>query len=380
MATGAETTQIDRAPRLGTDDDRFAELDGLRGIAAGAVMLTHYANFCALVRQSPVVPFRVDAHWCVLLFFMISGYVILMTLERGRPLSSFAWSRFARLMPTFWACLAMTWVFVAWAELPTAPHGLKTALANVSLFHSFVGVRDVDEVYWTLRHEVCFYVAMGLLAAWGAMRHLRGLCWAWLIAATAYVQLERAGVLSAGHALTTVFQVHWGGMFVAGLMFYRLRRRRSGDEHHAGTHEHLLIVATLVSYLMQRPGLLMAGCMIGVYAAFYLTVYGKMRWLTWGPLLKLGGISYPLYLLHQNIGFVVIRKLEDIGVDCRVGMWAAVAFSLALATAMSYSVERPAQRWLTRLAGKRQSDPSAAPETLSPESSPELSPQPAPAR
>jgi peptidoglycan/LPS O-acetylase OafA/YrhL len=51
------------------------------------------------------------------------------------------------------------------------------------------------------------------------------------------------------------------------------------------------------------------------YATFYFAVSGRLRILKFKPLVYLGGISYSLYLLHQNIGYVIINKFYDVGLS-----------------------------------------------------------------
>lgn len=84
--------------------DRLVEVDALRGVAALAVVLFHYTTrFTDLFQPGvpPAVSFP-GGHYGVNLFFIISGFVIFMTLEKtARPLD-FVVSRFSRLFPAYW--------------------------------------------------------------------------------------------------------------------------------------------------------------------------------------------------------------------------------------------------------------------------------------
>jgi len=85
---------------------RIEELDALRGLAAFAVMLYHYtAGEGPRLNRAELLVSVPWGHFGVQLFFVISGYVILMTVRRVRTAGEFAVSRFARLYPAFWvAC------------------------------------------------------------------------------------------------------------------------------------------------------------------------------------------------------------------------------------------------------------------------------------
>ena len=69
---------------------------------------------------------------------------------------------------------------------------------------------------------------------------------------------------------------------------------------------------------------------------------GRLRWLGWRPLAWLGAISYPLYLLHENIGFVLLNSLEHASVPTDLAILLVLAACLSLAWGVSRFIERPA--------------------------------------
>lgn len=68
-------TQIPEQLRERTAGARFLELDGLRGIAAFTVILHH---FCCMydLKEKPYLLPLVAGHSAVLLFFVLSGFVL----------------------------------------------------------------------------------------------------------------------------------------------------------------------------------------------------------------------------------------------------------------------------------------------------------------
>ena len=73
-----------------------------------------------------------------------------------------------------------------------------------------------------------------------------------------------------------------------------------------------------------------------------------LRFLCVRPLLWLGGISYSLYLVHQHIGFVIMMKTAELGIDPWTGFAAAILTAIMLGATLNHLVERPAQRALER--------------------------------
>ncbi len=91
-------------------NSRVGELDALRGLAVLSVVAFHYTTFYQQ-EQGHLQPLGFGfpaGNYGVHLFFLISGFVIFMSLERTRSAMDFAVSRFSRLFPAYWAAMAIT--------------------------------------------------------------------------------------------------------------------------------------------------------------------------------------------------------------------------------------------------------------------------------
>jgi peptidoglycan/LPS O-acetylase OafA/YrhL len=70
----------------------------------------------------------------------------------------------------------------------------------------------------------------------------------------------------------------------------------------------------------------------------------RVRVLELPPLIFLGTISYALYLVHQNIGYIVIREAQERGLSPLESIGAASAVAILIATVITFAIERPANR------------------------------------
>jgi peptidoglycan/LPS O-acetylase OafA/YrhL len=121
----------------------------LRGFAALGVMLFHFTFFYHLSHPAFAPSLSLSfGHFGVDLFFMISGFVIFMTLERASSVRDFAVSRFARLYPVFWIALLLAVVLLplAGGQVPS----MRMVLANATMEAPLFGAPFVDVVYWSL--------------------------------------------------------------------------------------------------------------------------------------------------------------------------------------------------------------------------------------
>ena len=117
-----------------TTPARVGEIDALRGLAALAVMLFHYTT--RIEELYPAVGaawFNArHGHFGVNLFFIVSGYVIFMTLQRTKHPLDFVVSRFSRLFPAYWAAVLLTFGVTQWLGLPGKSVSTSDAVANLA--------------------------------------------------------------------------------------------------------------------------------------------------------------------------------------------------------------------------------------------------------
>jgi peptidoglycan/LPS O-acetylase OafA/YrhL len=343
--------------------DRIRELDSLRGLAAIAVVLFHLTYWYDLNRVAPFsVPF---GHFGVELFFVISGFVIFMTLDRCRSTGEFAVSRFARLFPAYWCAVLLTSV-VAWLAAPQWDPGLPspaTLAVNFTMLQRFFMVPEVDNSYWTLAIELSFYVAMALLFLFGRLRQVEKFCLAWIgAAALARLVLEIVGERRNLGPISSITGVFYGQFFILGMMIYR---------HSRGEATRLTWAVTAAAcalslfgggpYSLHTPGAdyFLATLIVG--GLVFLAVSGRVSVLRWAPLVMLGEISYPLYLVHQRIGVVVLRAAPDLGVPSHWQTALALLITVGLAVLIHRLIEVPGRRLIRGTFSRPPLPVSAAP-------------------
>ncbi len=328
---------------------RILELDALRGIAAVAVVAFHYSTRYdqLLGRQEPLGWSASLGCYGVDLFFMISGFVILMTLDRTRDSFSFAWGRFSRLYPAFWGAMALTFAVVAWFGLPGQEVTLRDAMLNLTMTPALLGAEQVDGAYWSLQAELIFYLNMLVLHRLGLFRQpLHAvLGWVALSALAAGVAAAAAtGWLptAAGQVskLTTLASLRYFPLFGVGILLYAWRTGRLD-----GRQTAIGVVLCVVGVAIHH-GLGAAAIAIGLSALLAAAVNGRLPVLCAPGLVFFGALSYPLYLVHQNIGYIVMRGAESAGLGPNLGLAMALVVAFALAYALHRLVERPSLTWL----------------------------------
>jgi peptidoglycan/LPS O-acetylase OafA/YrhL len=328
------TSQTMPAPRL-------RELDALRGFAAIAVVLFHLSY---LHDKAGLAPFHLSGgHYGVELFFMISGFVIFMSLAGARSLGGFLVSRIARLYPAYW-CAALATAAVAYAT-SSHPPSPAAIIANLTMLQSFVGIPSVDPSYWTLAVEIEFYAGIGMIFAVGLINRIDAIGVGCLLGCHAFKLVAAWRGMApafAGDGLDA-----YAGCFIIGICLFRLRAGQGSWS----TYAALLLALLYAAWGGPAPSLSPDGlryfaitCALALMV--WLAVKGHATWLCWPPLLWAGGISYPLYLVHQLIGSVAMSAAHRHGLPGAFEL--AVASVVALAVAIHRWIETPGRRLLRR--------------------------------
>ncbi|MBW4444615.1 MAG: acyltransferase [Plectolyngbya sp. WJT66-NPBG17] len=137
-------------------------LEGLRGYAALAVGFYHVLGpeLDPGFQPNRVLGYLTPGPICVLLFFVLSGYVIGLTTtgEFSKPaLIQYLMRRVIRLVPIYWIAIALT--------IPFATGVSWTTIAGNALFlqEILVPVITGNEALWSLSYEVVFYLLFLLI-------------------------------------------------------------------------------------------------------------------------------------------------------------------------------------------------------------------------
>jgi peptidoglycan/LPS O-acetylase OafA/YrhL len=324
---------------------RLQGLDSLRGMAALAVVLYHYTfGYTQVVgRHMPGLDLiATDGHFGIYLFFIISGFVIFMTLERSARAADFSVSRFARLWPPYLVCAGLTSLLIVGLDFNPNHLTVVDALLNILMMNKVLGNVSIDPSYWTLTYEVLFYASAAMIFFGLKIKRIEWACLAWL--GLAFV--ARISSFNQHHQrLGVVLGVDFCHFFVLGMMIYLISQRRNS---------WLTMSTTVLAFAMTlfgpsyNPGAIKLWQFMLLTALFagivWLVAERKIRFLNIAPLLFLGEISYSLYLVHQIAGYWVIKQLEALGWDPDHAIWAAVLCAIVVATCVRKWVEVPAQK------------------------------------
>ncbi|WP_297515562.1 acyltransferase [uncultured Caulobacter sp.] len=296
------------------------------------------------------------------IFFVISGFVIAYSAENVGA-TSFARSRFLRLWPAAAICASLTLLVMLWAAGSRPSEVFTTYLRSV-FFVPFPPW--IDGVYWTLGVEIAFYGLVWLLLRLGRFGWIDGLaCVLALTSTSLWLAAPMAPLIAKGlhHRFGELLLLTHGCEFACGILLWLVLFKRAEPRRLIFLALALLggVLEILDEASVKIPGPPMnafAAILLWLGAVALLTasvVHRSLvdRWLTGlAKLIRLMGLgTYPLYLVHNSIGAVIMGRLAAMGVEKGYCGPIALAVAMLIAGAVTLWLEPPVLRLLRTLMG-----------------------------
>ncbi|WP_052720806.1 acyltransferase family protein [Actinoplanes rectilineatus] len=326
---------------------RMAWLDALRAVAVLLVVYAHLTRYVFTDVRAVTGEWLHAGPAGVMLFFLVSGYIIPASLERHGDVRRFWTGRARRLLPLYLAVVVVL-LPVAWPADP-----LRTLTGHATMLPFLLDVPLITPVLWTLSYEMAFYLLVSGLFTAGLRRVeaavavlLAGLAVVTAPLTSSLVPLPVAVlVLTAGFAAVYLRRIRLGGI-VLGLLAVALLLLNQDPAH---AWDGLLIVAVMFTgttlYRAERGQIRwrQAGLTAAVVAAALL-----WNWLA--ELRALDGFT-PGYIARSMITLLVVAGTFAVAFRWRhrrVPAWLArtgvLSYSIYL---VHYAAIQLLQPWLT---------------------------------
>ena len=294
-------------------NNRITYLDGHRGLAILMVIVFHsyvkWPNHVPYGSEYADIAFFKFGWLGVNLFFLISGFVILMTLEKCKGIKEFIYRRWLRLFPAMAFCSVL--IFATSELFPERPAGepslisLIPGLTFIDLdWWSFIfggKIKPLEGSFWSLYVEFKFYIFAAFIY------YFLGRNWMLfsLVLANVVTVLFKTlnkyfpiDIVQSVYSICEYLSFSYFGWFATGGSLYVYSKTH--DKRWLYTSIALaLFCSVFVRGIQWRPAL----AAFTIAAFFIASVSNKAlqsvlshKWFQF-----FGFISYPLYLIHENM-------------------------------------------------------------------------------
>lgn len=302
----------------------------------------------SVVQYTPLESFSKYGYLGVDLFFIISGFVILMT-ARNSNLIDFGISRVSRLYPAYWVGIILTSVTILYFGGERFQITPFQVMANLTMLNGFFEIPYVDGVYWSLLVELKFYIIIAFVLLFNKIKHIKTV--SYILMGIAILQL----ILPFGESPLPLKLLYyftfprWSSYFIAGMFFFLIK-----SEKKTGYYMIPVAICYLISlkyaflkadaYNDAYNGIfsyLTVAVLISIFYVFmFLISIDRLSFLNKKLFLSLGMLTYPLYLIHQNIGFIALNSLHPF-FNKWVLLFLLISAMLIISFLISRYIEKP---------------------------------------
>ncbi|WP_417536082.1 acyltransferase family protein [Methylophaga sp.] len=338
----------------------FVFLDGIRGIAALLVVMTHAPNFFMIWKN--------HTYLAVDIFFILSGFVIALAYEnklitKKLTFSEFVKKRFVRLYPIYFVSLCIAFFLAVIAGYLSNNNVLLWAGYTAILTAFLIPRNDgsmmftLNTPYWSLFYE---FIVNFLYAAIAPFLTTRLLILIVSIAGSSLAYIAYInGHLNLGWGNT---EIHYASGLsrsifgiLMGVLLYRFRDRLIKNVSFISPWFAVaVIVSALLIPKLSSYNFLYDILIVTVVFPFTVLVASQLKKSKFDPaLLMLGAASYPLYVLHYPVIHFTETVLESYGYGYLISQYAPytgialLVFLVALSLFMAKYVEMPIRLWLS---------------------------------
>lgn len=237
-------------------------------------------------------------------FFVISGYCILLSAYHSKNSLQFIIRRFFRIFPTYWFSLVLVLIVALLQKLMTGdnsvvniPKSFSGIIATLTLFTKPVsGIETVNWVYWSLSCELFFYLVVALIMS------LYKKIWLPLLLAVSVL-----AVSFPDQANGLLFFLNYWPAFALGVGIYVLHFSPSKMKWFYFIAFTLISIGDLLSRLKQAPDYEFLITTVITATIVLISPYLKLKKNFFS---SLGDHSYSIYLIHVPIGIFLLGRLE----------------------------------------------------------------------
>lgn len=324
----------------------FDGVHGLRAIAALQVVIFHAGSIISSEKYQGLNSIQTYTRSLIAgvdLFFVISGFVISLTIFSGRftPIHSYLANRFLRIYPMA-MITALVFLIFNWSIFGRVP-SFDSIISSFLLLPS--ATDPIPIVLWTLKQELLFYIFFGLCF----VNRAAGLTFVFIWAiASALCQKSDSFILSwLLHPNNIQF-----GFGIAAAYMYTFHKIEPAKSTWIACLGFVLFVITSIFAAADSIGVTLGIVLLGLFGL--LTIYGLACAEITLPraIIFLGTASYSIYLIHYFFISALNKLMVWLVPDLPGALSVVILTVFATLMGCAYYVvfERPIERW--RRSGK----------------------------
>lgn len=316
---------------------REKSIDYLRAISIIFIVLYHFTTrYEEVINKhfSNVISLR---YFCVgvAVFFTISGYLI-----KEMSFSKLIDKIVFRLYPSFIIAMLLTTVVRLTSNISLYNITIKQIIFNLTMVPKVFGVESIDGAYWSLFVTITFYIYMYWFYKFEKKYSVLNILIVWCIGSFILnfisIYVFDCKIL---YYMKWLLLSEYSLYFTIGFFLnyeYSSKNTRNNI---------IMLVLFFANFFVIDPiYLLFYGVIICLFVLLKKQINIVPKFID-SILLYISKVSYPLFLCHQVIGFIIIYKLENYNVNSYLAILLAFLVTIIIASLIHFIVEVNIINW-----------------------------------
>lgn len=286
------------------------QIQFLRGIGCLSVLLFHYLyryneiyrdinNSSIFIKKLGVIG--------VYIFLIIMGYYLVPKDKNTNP-KKYVSSRLSKLYPPYLLCITITYLFSKFLYLGGGREvSLFEYIQNIFLINGFIFTDYVDGAHWYITYVIVFILIMDILLFYNLYNnYLTYYVWVILSVIANFLDSHYNNILTAELSLIL------GGAYTSYVIIGITLRNIADSKFSIKNNLLILFLCSLSILIINGKFSLIISIILSIL--IFLCSNRKIKVIEYFiPIIFLGDISYVVYLIHQNIGFMLLNNICEKG-------------------------------------------------------------------
>jgi peptidoglycan/LPS O-acetylase OafA/YrhL len=269
----------------------------------------------------------------VFLFFVISGYFFAYSLNKVKlngliTTFKFSVNKYWRLFPSYIISIIIIFIIVSMLGLKGRESNIIDLFGNFLIWHPYC--KYIDSAHWFIASLVVIQTFMAF-TYFICKSELKTATFLSLFVLTIIYILRIYMDISFIEKLTCILDIRDMLIFIIGMLIWIV------DNKKVSIYASFAVLFMIIFFVYHENN---------IYIIFYLLLFivilnKRISKINISPIvLYLGKISFSWYLIHQNIGFIIIRELNVMGYTSEFFLCIPILITLCLAFAVDYVADK----------------------------------------
>ena len=326
------------------------QITSLRGILIFLIMIYHYTYKFEELFEISTISFWGQQYLGIIgsaSFFIISGYFIFPNKLDNFSVNGYLKKKIFRLWPTYAIGITITFLSISIFGLPGRECNFIDYILNMFMINGFIGTRYVDGAHWYITYLLLFIFITTIIVILQKKYEVNRMTLvnSWSVIDLVFTILSKYFEMNS--RIYMLIGEKYVAFFILGIVIKEMQHNKDFKRY------VFSILCAMCVILLKEHWITIIGVLIFLFS-FVLAINYKLKFLNAKTLVYIGGISYPLYIIHQNLGYqLMLCMTKMLNKFSNIYILVTIIMAILIATLLQYMSEKFANLLKNKSIGKQ---------------------------